>query len=774
VSLAVEGLHVRPPAAGRASRRRWPTRRRPGDAVRIGCGLVLLVAASVAAHEAHPTVVEVNLFRLINQLPTPVGPPLLGVMQLGALGAVPVLAVLVLLAGRRRLAMVVGLTGLAAWLAAKLVQYLVDEDPPQVRLSHVLLRDASRPGLAFPASHVAVAAALATAVAPYVRRSARRLAWTIVVLVAVARIYVGLHMPIDVIGGLALGWTIGAALSLAAGVPARGLGDGQFRELVEEFGCDGRTVIVKTIDQSRPDQDWLYRLWRMVAFREVGQTNLPTSTDHRIDREAHLCLLAERGGVRVPALVGTQLVGEQIGVIVRRWIDAVPLSAVPVDELDDGILADAWQQLDLLHVAGIAHRSLRPEHVLLDRVGQTWMVGWGSAEATLDPAEQDADVAELTVTLASRVGPDRAVASAVGALGADRVAATLGHLQPLALATPTRQLATATPGLLDGIRAEVAALTGQEPASPSRLAVSNLAPVFAIAIAVYVLLPRLAQSSGGLSQLSAGRVPWLFAVAAASSATYLMAAVALCAAAPTPLALGRTFAVQLAATCANRITPAGLGAAATNVRYLELTGLDRPGAAAVVAVTATSGLAVHSAGMAAVALVLGRGGPAIRIPDLDPAWPGLLIGASVVAVIGWAVWVKRLYRPVLPWVHSAAQGVNELVRSPARALLLLGASAGLTLAYVLALDAALVAFGVHLGFPALAAVYLGGSAVGAIAPTPGGVGPFEAALVAGLSAYGVAAGPAVAAVIAFRLITYWLPVAPGALCLHLLRRSGAL
>jgi undecaprenyl-diphosphatase len=355
------------------------------------------------------------------------------------------------------------------------------------------------------------------------------------------------------------------------------------------------------------------------------------------------------------------------------------------------------------------------------------------------------------------------VASAVGALGADRVAATLGHLQPLALATPTRQLATATPGLLDGIRAEVAALTGQEPtvpASPSRLAVSNLAPVFAIAIAVYVLLP--------------GRVPWLFAVAAASSATYLMAAVALCAAAPTPLALGRTFAVQLAATCANRITPAGLGAAATNVRYLELTGLDRPGAAAVVAVTATSGLAVHSAGMAAVALVLGRGGPAIRIPDLDPAWPGLLIGASVVAVIGWAVWVKRLYRPVLPWVHSAAQGVNELVRSPARALLLLGASAGLTLAYVLALDAALVAFGVHLGFPALAAVYLGGSAVGAIAPTPGGVGPFEAALVAGLSAYGVAAGPAVAAVIAFRLITYWLPVAPGALCLHLLRRSGAL
>ncbi len=137
--------------------------------------------------------------------------------------------------------------------------------------------------------------------------------------------------------------------------------------------------------------------------------------------------------------------------------------------------------------------------------------------------------------------------------------------------------------------------------------------MIAIAFAVYVLLPRLAQTSTGFSELTAGRLPWLIGVAGASAVTYLMAAVALMVTAGGALALGRTYAVQLAATCANRVTPAGLGAAATNIRYLELSGLDRPNAVAVVAVTSTSGFAVHSAGVIGLALVLGRGGPALRI-----------------------------------------------------------------------------------------------------------------------------------------------------------------
>jgi uncharacterized protein (TIRG00374 family) len=71
-------------------------------------------------------------------------------------------------------------------------------------------------------------------------------------------------------------------------------------------------------------------------------------------------------------------------------------------------------------------------------------------------------------------------------------------------------------------------------------------------------------------------------------------------------------------------------------------------------------------------------------------------------------------------------------------------------------------------------VYLFGSTVGGAAPTPGGLGAVEAALVAGLTAAGTDPNLAVAGVLSFRLLTYWLPIPLGYLALHRLRREGLL
>jgi undecaprenyl-diphosphatase len=71
------------------------------------------------------------------------------------------------------------------------------------------------------------------------------------------------------------------------------------------------------------------------------------------------------------------------------------------------------------------------------------------------------------------------------------------------------------------------------------------------------------------------------------------------------------------------------------------------------------------------------------------------------------------------------------------------------------------------------AVYLGGAAVSGVAPTPGGLGAMEAALVAGLTGLGEASGAAIAAVLGFFLLTFWLPTLPGFFALRHLRREGA-
>jgi uncharacterized protein (TIRG00374 family) len=77
------------------------------------------------------------------------------------------------------------------------------------------------------------------------------------------------------------------------------------------------------------------------------------------------------------------------------------------------------------------------------------------------------------------------------------------------------------------------------------------------------------------------------------------------------------------------------------------------------------------------------------------------------------------------------------------------------------LAAAVAAFGGVVSFPEIGAAYVVASALGSAAPTPGGLGAVEAALVAALTGYGMASGPAVSAVLTFRLITYWLPMLPG-------------
>ena len=70
-------------------------------------------------------------------------------------------------------------------------------------------------GLGFPSGHAAVAAAMMTAASPYLSPPARIAGWTVVCLVAAARMYVGAHLPLDAAGGLFLGWTAGNALGPA-------------------------------------------------------------------------------------------------------------------------------------------------------------------------------------------------------------------------------------------------------------------------------------------------------------------------------------------------------------------------------------------------------------------------------------------------------------------------------------------------------------------------------------------------------------------------------
>jgi undecaprenyl-diphosphatase len=299
----------------------------------------------------------------------------------------------------------------------------------------------------------------------------------------------------------------------------------------------------------------------------------------------------------------------------------------------------------------------------------------------------------------------------------------------------------------------------------------KLLPVAVFVVAVYVLLPEATHVHATIAALDHANLAWIAVVGIATVCTYLASSAAWLSAAPVPLALAPTFSVQLAAASVNRVTPAGLGGMATNMAYLRRAGATRAQAVTTFALNSGAGFVVHASALAAAAILGVRVGLHIPGADFAEDWLLLIVVTVGLAAFGAWKWEARLRRRLRPVIAEVAATAARVVARPMRSVALLGASFGVTASYAAAFAASAYAYGAHATLLRLAVVYLGASAVAAATPTPGGLGALDAGLVAGLGAAGARPGPAVAAVLTYRTVTYWLPVIPGVFAHRNLRKS---
>lgn len=184
---------------------------------------IVLAAAVVVASRGVPTW-DRSAFMMINGLPDILQYPLWAPMQMGSLGGSLAAGAVVGFRGDKDRGVEIAVSGVTAWIAAKVIKRIVNRDRPAASIPSTELRiGAADTGLGFPSGHVAVATTLAAAMSRD-RALAVGAAWCAIPgIVGFSRVHVGAHYPLDVVGGWAAGVVVSRLTATMLGTLRRHL-----------------------------------------------------------------------------------------------------------------------------------------------------------------------------------------------------------------------------------------------------------------------------------------------------------------------------------------------------------------------------------------------------------------------------------------------------------------------------------------------------------------------------------------------------------------------
>lgn len=173
---------------------------------------VSLLALSLVAKSGKLFDAERSVLLFLNALPTGFDIVMINITHFGSLAALYSSVFVILILGRKRLALSLLGAGMAAYLTAGFLKEIIMQPRPANRWPEIIAREWGPVSYGFPSGHAALVTAMAVTLWPYVSKNLRPWLVVLVVLVCLSRITLGMHFIIDVIGGVVIG--LGAALAV--------------------------------------------------------------------------------------------------------------------------------------------------------------------------------------------------------------------------------------------------------------------------------------------------------------------------------------------------------------------------------------------------------------------------------------------------------------------------------------------------------------------------------------------------------------------------------
>ncbi|GAA4291698.1 lysylphosphatidylglycerol synthase transmembrane domain-containing protein [Mycobacterium paraffinicum] len=633
---------------------------------------------------------------------------------------------------------------------------------------------------------IGMLAAVLTVSGPWLPARWRHWWWALLLAFVPIHLVVSAIVPARALLGLAVGWLVGSLVVLVVGTPAlevpleaavramarrgfvvsrlsvlRPAGRGP---LVLSAGCDepDRAAVVELYGPHQRSGGTLRQLWIKLRLRDTETAPLVTSMRRAVEHRALMTIAIGQVNLANTATIA-------VATLDRGWIlySHKPPDGLPLGRCAQSTpVAKVWRALRVLNDQQIAHGDLRGNEITVDE-GTVLFGGFHSAEYGATEAQLQSDIAQLLVTTSALYDPKSAVAAAIEAFDRDTILSASRRLTKVAVPRPIRRSISDAGAVISAARSEVKRQTGADQIKPetiTRFTRGQIIQLVLFGALVYVAYPFISTAPTFFSQLRTANWWWALLGLGVSALTYVGAAAALWASADETVNFLRLSIAQVANTFAATTTPAGVGGLALSTRYLQKGG-------GLSAMRATTAVALQQSVQVIMHLVLlilfsTVAGASMNLKHFVPTATVLyLIAGLALGIVGTFLFVPTLRRwlatDVRPKLKEVTTDLVEVAREPKRLALIVLGCAGTTLGAALALWTSVEAFGGGASFVTCTVVTMVGGTLASAAPTPGGVGAVEAALIGGLAAFGVPAAIGVPSVLLYRVLTCWLPVFAG-------------